>query len=513
MTDDQQHSSPQNEQNRSQNDDLGEERRQDNQPYLVKISTSRPDGGSEKPLGAQQSADFAIDETPVRRRRRRISLYQGPWALIIGFAAIIVIGAFLLKLPAAAAPGVSITWGEAFFTATSATTVTGLVVLTTATDFSFLGQVIILILLQVGGVGFVAFSVLLFRLIGRRINLQTRLIVQQSLGTRQASGVLRLALYVLGITLTLEAIGAVLLWLRWRTAMPERDAIWYAIFHAISSYCNAGFDLFSGTDKGVLFGFGTDWYTLTVMGTLIVLGSFGITVMYDLWNYPGYRFLGLNTRFTLLMAAVLTLIGVMVFMADPLFHNTLFSNVPFNQRFAVALFSVVSSRTAGLTIVPLQDLGEATQLIIMLWMFIGGAPASMAGGVSTSTVAVIIFAVIATSRGLGETISFRRTIPVETIAKAVAIMTVSSLLVLVITLLLSLNHEGEIFTVGFEVISAFANAGYSLDFTGDMDNFGRFLIAFTMFWGRLGPLTIVVALAQRQQPSFVHYPEEPIILG
>ena len=179
----------------------------------------------------------------------------------------------------------------------------------------------------------------------------------------------------------------------------------------------------------------------------------------------------------------------------------------------MALFSVVSSRTAGLTIVPLQDLSEATQLIIMLWMFIGGAPASMAGGVSTSTVAVLIFAVIATSRGLGDTISFRRTIPVETIAKAVAIMTVSSLLVLVITLLLSLNHEGEIFTVGFEVISAFANAGYSLDFTGDMDNFGRFLIAFTMFWGRLGPLTIVVALAQRQQPSFVHYPEEPMILG
>jgi trk system potassium uptake protein TrkH len=152
-------------------------------------------------------------------------------------------------------------------------------------------------------------------------------------------------------------------------------------------------------------------------------------------------------------------------------------------------------------------------MIIMLWMFIGGAPASMAGGVSTSTVAVLLTAVVATARGMDESVSFRRTVPVETIAKAVAIMTVSTLLVVVVTLLLSLRQEGEIFTVAFEVISAFANAGYSLDFTGELDNFGRFLIAFTMYWGRLGPLTIVVALAQRRHPSFVHYPEEPIILG
>jgi trk system potassium uptake protein TrkH len=480
------------------------------QPYLVKISTARPKDLTLSILG---DPEFPLDTTPSSRASRRISLYQGPWALMIGFALIIFLGGVLLKLPWAAAPGVHISWGEALFTSTSAATVTGLVVLNTASDFSFFGQVIILLLLQVGGVGFIAFSVLLFRLIGRSINLQTRLIVQQSLGTRQASGVLRLALYVLGITLLLEAIGALLLWLRWRTALPDGEALWYAIFHAISSYCNAGFDLFSGTENPVLFGFGTDWYTLIVMGTLILLGGFGITVLYDMWNYPGYRFLGLNTRFSLLMAAILTVLGLGVFLIDPLFHSIVFAGIPVDQRIGAALFSVISSRTAGLTILPLAELSEATQMIIMLWMFIGGAPASMAGGVSTSTVAVLLTAVVATARGMDESVSFRRTVPVETIAKAVAIMTVSTLLVVVVTLLLSLRQEGEIFTVAFEVISAFANAGYSLDFTGELDNFGRFLIAFTMYWGRLGPLTIVVALAQRRHPSFVHYPEEPIILG
>ncbi|GIV77408.1 hypothetical protein FKZ61_021230 [Litorilinea aerophila] len=454
--------------------------------------------------------DETPDVIPLKRRREWMS---GPWVLIFGFAFIILIGTVLLKLPWSAAPGKTITWSEALFTSTSATTVTGLVVRNTAQDFSFFGQLVILFLLQVGGVGFISFSVLLFRLIGRRITLQTRFIVQQSLGTSRVSGALDLALYVLGVTLSLEAVGALLLYLRWRSHLPEGEALWYAIFHAISSYCNAGFDLFSGTEAGVLFGFGTDWFTLLVMGVLILLGGFGITVMYDLWSYRFDRTLGLNTRLTLILALVLTVTGTAIVMIDPNLHRNLFPDLSWGKRFAVGLFTVVSARTAGLTILPLDQLSEGSQLIIMLWMFIGGAPASMAGGVSTSTVAVLLVAVLATARGHSAAVSFQRTLPNETIAKAVAIMTVSTLLVTVVTLILSLRHEGDIFTVGFEVVSAFANAGYSLDFTSKLDAVGRYLIAFTMFWGRLGPLTIVVALAQSEQPTLIRYPEEPVILG
>ena len=456
----------------------------------------------------------AIDWTPAqpanKRSRHRL---QTPQVLILGFALLILIGTILLKLPAAAATDQPISWMDAFFTATSAITVTGLAVRTTAIDFSHFGQIIILILLQVGGVGFVAFSVLLLRLIGRRVTLNERFIIQQSLGAEQASGVGRLALYVLGVTLLLEGIGALLLWLRWRATIPDGEALWLAIFHAISSYCNAGFDLFSGTDRGILFGYGTDTATLAVLGSLILLGGFGITVLYDISSYRFVRPLALNTRITLVLTLVLTVTGTLLMLLDSSIYTDVLSHLPFHKQFVVSLFTIISARTAGLTILPLEQLSQATQTVIMIWMFIGGAPASMAGGVSTSAVGVLLISVIATSKGHNAAVAFDRTVPVETIFKAVAIMTVSTLLVTGMTLILSLMGTGDIFAEGFEVISAFANAGYSLNFTTSLDNWGRFLIAFTMFWGRLGPLTIVVALAQSEQPSLIHYPEEPVILG
>jgi trk system potassium uptake protein len=482
---------------------ISRQRRQPRQPYLDKIIIQ--DTGEVPSIRAED-----LDNISFRRRQRKSF---GTWVLIGGFGAIIAIGTLLLKLPFAAAEGVTISWSDAIFTATSATTVTGLTVRNTALDFSFFGQIIILLLLQIGGVGFVSFSVLLLRLIGRRVTLETRFLVQKSLGTEEVSGVLNLALYVLGITILLEGAGALLLWLRWRTILPEQDAIWYAIFHAISSYCNAGFDLFGGTDYPALFGFGTDIYSLTVMAILIVLGSFGITVMYDLRNSDSPKFWALNTRITIISALILTVIGTALFMTDKALHSEILGHHPWIERFSVGLFSIISARTAGLTIIPIDQLTETSQVILLLWMFIGGAPASMAGGVTTSTVGVLLVAVIATARGHTSAVAFHKTLPSETIAKAVAIMTVSTILVAIVTLLLSFSQNVPIFSVTFEAVSAFANAGYSIGATSQFDDFARYLLAFTMFWGRLGPLTIVVALAQSEQPTFIRYPEEPVILG
>jgi trk system potassium uptake protein len=477
----------------------------DSTDYLARI----PLGLRADPPPYTPPTDWTPAQPQNKRSKHRL---QTPQILILGFALLILLGTLLLKLPAASANAQNpIGWMDAFFTATSAITVTGLAVRTTAIDFSRFGQVIILILLQVGGVGFIAFSVLLLRLIGRRVTLNERFIIQQSLGAEQATGVGRLALYVLAVTLSVEAVGAFLLWLRWRATVP--DAIWQAIFHAISSYCNAGFDLFSGTDRGVLFGYGSDFSTLAVLGTLILLGGFGITVLYDLASFRVDRMLALNTRITLLMTLILTVTGTFLMMLDSAIYTDILTNLPFHEKLWVSLFTIVSARTAGLTILPLEQLSEATQAIIMIWMFIGGAPASMAGGVTSSVVGVLLISVIATAKGHNAAVAFGRTVPTETIFKAVAIMTVSTLLVAVVTLALSLMGEGSIFAEGFEVISAFANAGYSLNFTSSLDNWGRFLIAFTMFWGRLGPLTIVVALAQSAHPSLVTRPEEPVILG
>lgn len=480
--------------------------------YLTKISLKTP--AVPQPLTTARSHSVSPTRRRSDQRDGERSPLQTPQVLIAGFGLIILIGTLLLKLPAASATGVPIGWIDALFTSTSATTVTGLGVLNTANDFSFFGQIVILLLLQVGGMGFIAFSILLFRVVGRQVTLNERFIARQTLGVTHQGSVAQLSVFVLIVTLSIEAIGALLLWLRWRTVFPDGQALWYAVFHSISSYCNAGFDLFAGSEYGTLFGFASDYYTLSVMSGLIIAGGFGVAVIYDLSRYVRKGdMLSLNTRITLMFTVVLTLVGTGIMLLDRTVYTTVLAHLSFGEQVAVSLFTIISARTAGLTILPLEELSEATQLIIMFWMFIGGAPASMAGGVSTSTVGVLLVSVMATTRGHHRAVAFGRTLPTETIAKAVAIMTVGTLLVATVTLFMAISKGGSIFREAFEVISAFSNTGYSLAYTGEMDTISRLLIIFTMFWGRLGPLTIVVALAESEQPSLVGYPEEPIILG
>lgn len=436
---------------------------------------------------------------------------QNALVLVVGFAAIILLGTILLRLPFAGA-GRSLTWEEALFVSASATTVTGLTVITPSQDLSLFGQIVVLLLMEVGGVGFIAFSVVLFALIGRRLGLAERLILKQTLGVLETARIVNFTLYVLAVTLGIQAIGAFLLWLRWGPALGYGRAAYLAIFHAVSAFCNAGFDLYSGTGQ-VLFGFGRDPFTLSVMMALIVIGGLGILVVSDLILYPRHRRLSVHTKLTLAITALLIVGGLAMVLADEWFAGTAFAEFTWWERFWVALFSVISARTAGLTIIELDKLSPASALVLMVSMFIGGAPASMAGGVTISTVGVLMVAVLSTVRGLPQAVAFGRTLPLETIAKAVAIMTVSTLLCFVVTLLLLADRTGDMFPVAFEVVSAFSNTGYSLGATGDLDSFGRLLIVFTMFWGRLGPLTLVVMLAQRERPTLCRYPAEQIVLG
>jgi trk system potassium uptake protein TrkH len=464
------------------------------------------------PTSSRRSAGNSdVKSSRLSRFLRRRGANQ---LLILGFFALVLLGTFALRLPISSRGAEALGWEEAFFTSTSAVTVTGLGVVNTALEISLFGQLVILALMQIGGIGFVAFSVLAFSLIGRRVSLQERFLVQQTLGRPELSGAVPLTLYVLGMTVGVELIGAFLLFLRWQTTLPAGEAAYYALFHAVSAFCNAGFDLFSGTQHTAYFGFADDPYTLAVSSALILIGGFGVTVVHDLWHTLRHRRKpGLHTRLTLIMTLLLTAVGSLVIAFDPSLPQAMGGQAGILDRALAGGFTAVSARTAGLTILPLAMLEPATQFVILVWMFIGGAPASMAGGIGVSTVAVIFVVVLATARGDDRAVVYGRTIPYETLTKAVSVMTVSTLLVVSITLFLISRHSGEIFAVAFEVVSAFSNTGYSLGLTAELDAFGRFLIAMTMFWGRLGPLTVVVALAQRAQPSLVQYPEEPIILG
>jgi trk system potassium uptake protein TrkH len=431
--------------------------------------------------------------------------------LVAGFAAIVLIGTVLLRLPAAGSHR-TLTWMEALFISTSATTVTGLVVITPALDLSLFGQLVVLGLMEIGGAGFIAFSVLLFQLIGRRVGITGRQIIRNTLGVFETTRIIPFTLTVLGITLGIQFVGALALWLRWRPTMGDAEAVHRAMFHSVSAFCNAGFDLFSGTGQN-LFGYDSDPYTLMVMMILIIIGGLGILVGVDLASYYWERRLTVHTKLTLALTLFLYGFGLAIVLMDPIFEGTTFLDMSWHDRFWKALFSVVSARTAGLTIIPIHELGEASILTIMVSMFIGGAPASMAGGVTMSTLGVLVVTVFSTVRGNPHAVAFSRTLPLETIAKAVAIMAVSMMVVFVVTLLLLANTAGDFTAVTFEVISAFSNTGYSLGLTGDLNTFGRLLIAFTMFWGRLGPLTLVVLLAQRERPTYIRYPTEKVVLG
>ncbi len=445
---------------------------------------------------------------------RKTPRAQGPKLLVLGFLLIILLGTILLALPIASQGAEALSWQDAFFTSVSATTVTGLVVIDTESSFSTFGELVILFLIQVGGVGFITLSVILFRVIGRRVSLFERNLLRQTLGLEAGEGVVKLTLAVLLITIIIELVGAFFLFTQWIQIMDWRTAAYYAIFHSISAFCNAGFDLFHGLDDPILHFTRSNPVIIIVLCILITIGTLGITVIDDLLEWPKDRQLSLHTRLVLPFTLILIVIGTALVMIDEAFvEGHALSYLPQGERGMVALFTVVSSRTAGITLIPMNELGDASQVVILMWMFIGGAPASMGGGVGLSTVAVVFIALLSTVRGYSDVRTFERTLPTETIIKAVAVLTVSTILIATITIILLLLDQGDLYPVAFEVVSAFSNTGYSLGITREFNWAGRFLLAFTMFWGRLGPLTLIVLLAQRHRQTLIKYPAEKIIIG
>jgi trk system potassium uptake protein TrkH len=433
---------------------------------------------------------------------------------VAGFAFIILIGTVLLSLPTATQGPQSLSLLDALFTATSATTVTGLVVVNTADTFSIFGQIIILLLIQIGGVGFITLSIVLFRLIGRRVSIYERNLLRQTLGVEAGEGIVQLTLSVLIITLIIETIGAVLLFTQWVQIMSWRQAAYYAVFHSVSAFCNAGFDLFRGFDDPILVSTRNNPVILIVLSILITIGTLGITVIYDVIIWPRERQLSLHTKLILPFTLLLMVVGTIIVIFDEaIVEQNLITALPVDAPWLLAFFTIVSSRTAGITLIPMVSLGEASQLIIFVWMFIGGAPASMGGGVGLSTVAVVFITLSSTARGHDEIRVLKRTLPTETIVKAIAVLTVSATVIVVVTLSLALLRAGSLFPIAFEVVSAYSNTGYSMGLTGELGSLSLFLVGLTMFWGRLGPLTLVVALAQRHSKTRIRYPEEKIIIG
>jgi trk system potassium uptake protein TrkH len=445
-------------------------------------------------------------------RRRELS---PPRLLAIGMAAVILIGTLLLVMPVSAASGQSIGWSAALFTATSAVCVTGLIVVDTPTVFSGFGQAVLLLLIQIGGLGYMTLATFVAAVIGRRVSMSQQMSLQESLNVDSRSRIAGFALTVIKVTLACEAIGALILWARWSQTFGPVDALWLAVFHSVSAFNNAGFSLFTWN----LMDFRADWIVNLTIMALIIIGGLGYLVLTDVWNVRR-RQLALHTKFILVLTAVLIVGGAAgVYLVERGNAATL-GEVARPDAALASLFMSVTARTAGFNTVDMSLLRPATYFFLLILMFIGGSPGGTAGGVKVSTFGVTVLALWATIRGLREPTFMWRRLPPDLVSRAFFISLIAFLAVNLVAGILLVLEGRELLQTLFEAVSAFGTVGLStgmpgtpLSLSAAFSEPGRLLICLLMFMGRLGPLTLAFALAARASVSRVRYPEGRVLIG
>lgn len=434
-----------------------------------------------------------------------------PQILVLGFAAIIFIGTALLMLPISTSTGEPLEFIDALFTSTSATCVTGLVVVDTGTTFSSFGEIVIMLLIQIGGLGFMTMATLFALALKRRISLKDRLILQEAMNQSSMEGIVRLIRRVLLYSLIIEACGALILSIRWAFDMPIGQAIYYGVFHAVTMFNNAGFDLFG--DFRSLTGYVYDPVVNVVVMFLIVSGGIGFIVLSDLIDFRKQRRLSLHSKVVFTMTATLLLVGFIVILIFEFTNPRTLGSLNWGGKFFGALFQSVTPRTAGANTIDITGLRQATQFFIVILMFIGASPGSTGGGIKTTTFTIMVGAVIAMMRGREDIVMFRYRLAQERVLKALTIALLALLLVLTVSMILSTTEEGDFLEILFETTSAFGTVGLSMGLTPDLTVFGKVLISITMFAGRLGPLTLAYALGPKKGKELYRHPEGKMIIG
>ena len=446
--------------------------------------------------------------SPRKRRRRRISAA----ARVIGSLLVLVaIGTTLLWVSGLGTPQM-LTFQEALFTAVSALAVTGLSTITPGTDLTFFGQVVLMVLIQIGGIGFMVLAVGVLRALRRQVSLFDRQAMRDSLGLSEKMEFRGVLWRVLVSMMAVESVGAVLLWLHWRSTLGDETAAFYGLFHSISAFCNAGFALFDPAQFPSSIP--RDALSLAILGGLIVLGGLGFPVLADLMEWPGRRRLSLHARLTIAVSLILIAVGPIGFLLAENRPGGSLIGMPWHQQIVLSGFQSIAARTAGFSVMAnMQNLMPASQLLMTGLMFIGTAPASMGGGITTGTLIVLTLAMWSYARRRQSIHVRKRTIPAGAVRRASAVLLVSLLVVMGATWLIVLEQPAPLGSVVFEVVSAFSTTGLSLSFTTQLSSFGQLIIILCMLWGRLGALTIIAALGEQRPPDRVEYPEERLLLG
>lgn len=431
--------------------------------------------------------------------------------LTLGFAGLILLGAFLLMLPISNVKGEVMPFIDALFTATSAVCVTGLIVIDTGTYFSLFGQLVIIGLIQSGGFGIMTMATLMAVIMRKRLLLKNRLIMQEALNQLTVEGIVRLTLYIIKLSLLIEFIGGTILAVRFYQDFGMQG-VYFGYWHAVSAFCNAGFDIV-GTANGNLFRYVDDIVINLIITGLIILGGLGFTVIADVISNKQFKKVSLHSKIVLSTTAFLIVFGTLGIFLLESGNSPAFAELSLQGKILASYFQAVSARTAGFNTVFVGDLTEATLFFIIILMFVGASPGSTGGGIKTTTFAIIVASIWGLIRGRNETILFYRHINPAIVYKAFAIFFIAATLVVTITMLLCAVEPVAFIKILFEVVSAFGTVGSSTGITGDLTSYSKAWLIITMFAGRVGPVTFALALAMRNKKTAIQYPEGKVTIG
>lgn len=458
-----------------------------------------------------------MSKITFRNRNNKILNISPTKLIVLSFAILIFIGAILLSLPVASKSGVASGFLDSLFTATSATCVTGLVVVDTYQHWTLFGQIVILALIQTGGLGIITMATFFSSILGRKVGLRGMLLAQESIGNFSFEGILRLIKKVILITFLIEFLGALILSLSFVPKFGLRG-IYFGFFHSISAFCNAGFDLMGSTDPNgfvSLINFNNDPLVIYTISALIIIGGLGFVVWKDLFEYKKNRKIMLHTKAVLIISGCLIVFGFLFFFTFEFANPQTLGKLNFFEKINAAFFQSVTPRTAGFNSIDQGKMSEISKLVTTLLMFIGAAPGSTGGGIKVTTFGVIIIAVFCQIRGYQQNIFFKNKIHHSTIEKALSIAVLSGALIIIMTAVLLTVEKSTLINVLYEATSAFGTVGLSTGITPTLHPISKTLLVFLMFLGRVGPLSFIVALSMRDKhrTENVIYPEGKIIVG
>lgn len=447
------------------------------------------------------------------RKKNKTFASLSPTRIIVSsFLFVILLGAFILNLSISSNDGQSIGFLDALFTATSATCVTGLVIADTFTQWTLLGQIVILLLIQIGGLGLVTFTTFFSVLLGRKVGLKGKMIAQESISNYSFYEIQGMIKKIVIVTFSLELIGAFFLSLSFVPHYGPRG-VYMAIFHSISAFCNAGFDLTG--DYRSLTQFTGEPVVIYTTAFLIIIGGLGFIVWRDLYHYRQQHTLYLHTKIVLIISLSLIVFGSLSFFVLEHSNPDTMGSLTLFEKVNAAFFHSVTCRTAGYNTLPLDAMSEVSKMVTILLMFIGAAPGSTGGGIKVTTFAIILIAIISSIKGDSGTIILKRRVPQEVVSKALSIVVLSIVLIFTVTVIIVGIEKINFINVLYEVTSAFGTVGLSTGITPGLQSISKLLLIFTMFLGRVGPLTFAIAIAMRtiRNEQKVVYPEGKIMVG